>query len=99
MQPDPPAPARKVTAMLTLPAAQALDSTVVRTGHTATDTINRALLIYNQITQALETGQPQRLTIRETDGQEVGVLLVATADAARPFWLARARRRVFGRSF
>jgi hypothetical protein len=58
----------RVTVNLTGKALAALEAAAARTGDTRTDTTNRAIHLYNRLTEAVETGSgAHRLTINNVD--------------------------------
>lgn len=67
-------PARRVTVDLIGPAADALDAACTTTGHTTTDTVNRALQVYAFVA-ATYTGGGQ-LLVRHPDGTLSRAVLV-----------------------
>lgn len=70
----------KLTVNLTESAATALDFAAVLSGDTRTDTVNRALLIYNSIAEAATEGRG-RLSFKLIDGGEP-----VRIEVNRPWW-------------
>lgn len=66
---QPAVSAERVTVNLTTRSVRAMDNLVGWTGYTKTDTINRALQIYEFIQQITENGGT--LHIRQTEGAEL----------------------------
>ncbi|GIG86106.1 hypothetical protein [Plantactinospora endophytica] len=65
----------RMTFNLTPRAADALDSSCAKTKDTKTDTINRALVVYNVVLDLIEQGGG-KLTLQHPDGQTATVHLL-----------------------
>jgi hypothetical protein len=62
-------PLTRVTVNLTPRSVTALDSAVARTGDSRTDTINRALQVYDLVLELLERGDGRSLRLKHPDGE------------------------------
>lgn len=58
----------KVTVNLTPRTVDALDLASTRTRDTRTDTVNRALVVYNLVLELMERGGGGHLTVQHRDG-------------------------------
>lgn len=71
----------RVTVNLTPTSMASLSAAADRCGHTHTDTINRAVQLYNEITAAANAGG-RRLTVSDPDG--VALVVTVAPNASQP---------------
>lgn len=71
----------KLTAALTRDAYQALNRAAEITGHSRTDTINRALIIYEAISAATLQEHPAELVAEDVDGTALRLAVLARLES------------------